>query len=295
MNLESFFREVAGLQPPSRLIALRLLLAGADHDLLDPRETAGIFPLLIPLARDDQGHILGFLRWPTPPEGLEPPLVRQAGATLGLVARSLDEWLHSELAQRDAAGEDLGGLLGAANRPGPLYAPGELAASRLPLPAYLLMRAGVSFGFFEELMAAHREKGDVEAALVTADRALRYAPGWARPHAVRARLYAELGRREEAAEAARAALLEPVWTLGEPVEATALLAGWQAPVSSVAWRRLAEDARKLPADRAAHLLDAVSAEGGDWDAARPALAALYREAGLEAVARMVGRPSLLRG
>ena len=292
MNLETFLYDVAGLTPPSRTGALRMMLAGTDEDLLDPRETAGLHPLVVPLSRDAAGHTLGFLRWPTAPDGLQAPLVRQQGAGGGvvLVARSLDEWLHRELATRDARDDDdPGALLVAANRPGTLYSPGDVAVSGLPLPAYLLLKAGVSLAFFEELIEAHLERGDQAAALVTADRALSYAPGFARPHAVRARLYERLGRVEEARDAARVGLLEPIWTLGEPLAPTAVLAAWTPPITGAPFRALADDVRKLPADRAAHLMDAVAADESGWDAVRPALAALYREAGLDAVAALVGR------
>ena len=289
MLLHDTLRDLARVEPPARLAALELLLAGGSHDLLDPRQSAGVHPLVVPLARDSQGHILGLLRWPTAPEGMHPPVVRQAGPQLSLVARSVDAWVHAELAHRDARGEALGGLLTAANDPGHLYAAGQLAASRLPLNAYLLLKVGVTFDFFEELIEAHLEKGDEKAALVTADRACREAPGWARPQAIRARTYERVGRLEEARDGARVALLEPIWTLGEDPQGVAVLAGWTEPVTGAPFRRLAEDASKPPADRAAHLMDAVAADGGDWDAARAELGALYREAGLDDIAAFVDR------
>ena len=85
------------------------------------------------------------------------------------------------------------------------------------------------------------------------------------------------------------ALLEPLWTLGEAVQRATELAGWDKPPSGAPFRELVADSSKLPADRAAHLLDAVCVEGGAWDAARPELGALYREAGLDVVAAFVDR------
>ena len=235
------------------------------------------------------GAVLGLLRWPTPPESMPLPLVRQTGPQLRLVARSVDAWLHAELAHREARGEDLGGLARAANRVEALYEPGQRALSGLPLNAYLLTRVGVSSEFFEELIEAHFSRGDVTAALVTADRGCRNTPGWARPLAVRARAYAQAERPEEAADSARLALLQPLWTLGEDPTSTTQLAGWSHAPTGAPFRLLADDASKPILDRAAHLLDAVCAEGGDWDGVRPALAALYREAGLDQLSAFVDR------
>jgi len=289
MHLHDTLHDLAGVTPPARLEALALLLSGGSHALLDPTETSGIHPLVVPLARDELGAVLGLLRWPTPPENMPLPLVRQQGAQLRLVATSVDAWLHAELAHREARGEELGGLARAANAVAPLYEPGQRAQTGLPLNAYLLTRVGVSSDFFEELIDAHFSRGDVTAALVTADRGCRDSPGWARPLAIRARAYDRAERPEEAADSARLSLLQPLWTLGEDPTPTTRLAGWAHPPSGAPFRLLAGDSSKPVLDRAAHLLDAVCAEGGDWDGVRPALAALYREAGLDGLAAFVDR------
>lgn len=277
-----------GLEPPSRLEALLMYLAGGNPEIVDPSERRGVHPLLVPLARDDQGHVLAFLRWPTPPPNAPLPIVRQEGAQLRLLANSTDELLRRELATRDATpGEAPGALLEAANQAGTLYEPGELLRSGLPLKAFLLVKVGVTPEFFEELALAHLERGDEQAALITADRGCMGAPGWARPHAFRAQLLEQLGRIEEARDSARMALLEPVWTLGRPFEPVARLAGWRDPITSVSYRRLATDPDKPILDRAAHLMDAVAVEGGAWDDVRLQLAAMYAEAGLDEMARFV--------
>jgi hypothetical protein len=267
--------EAWGLQPPSRLPALELVLAGTDWVAVDPAERSGLLPLLIPLAHDGE-RTLGLLRWATPEPDAPMPLVSTSGAGLHLLASSLDTWLRRELATREAKGEDLSGLLSAANHPGRLYHPGEAAASGLPLNAFLLLRVGVCPAFLAELAEAHLERGDQTAALVSAERAERSSEGWASPTAFRALLLERLGKHDQAADTARLALLNPVWTLERAFAPIARLAGWRDPITSRAYRTLAEDGTKPPLDRAAHLMDAAAVEGGVYDAIRPALAALYR-------------------
>lgn len=285
MNHSDLVRSLAGVAPPNRLRALMLYLAGGSFEIVDPRQRSGVHPLVIPLARDDQGHTIGLLRWATPPADLPMPLVRQRGPQLDYLAGSADEMLRRELATRDVRGESLDALLAVANEAGPLYEVGEVARTGLPLKAFLLLKVGVGFGFLEELAEAHLDRGDPQAALVTADRACRITTGWARPHAFRALLLNRLGIADEARDAARVALLEPVWTLGIPYERVAELAGLDA--TSAPYRALAQRADRPVLDRAAHLLDAVAIEDGDWDRVRPELARLYEQAGLTALAGFV--------
>lgn len=209
------------------------------------------------------------------------PLVL-AGDHIQLKSLSVDQWLHRELATRDSRGESLGGL----GREGEdVYVPGALAASSLPLMAYLLLRVGGQPDLYEDMAGRHLDKGDDMAALVTADRATTAIPGWGSPMHFRMRLLTQLGRTQAAQEAARCTLTEPVWTFGAPFEPVAELAGWP-DASSAPYRRLVESA-ELPLDKAAHLMDAVAVEGGDWDAAKPELAACYAEAELHDVAAFI--------
>lgn len=290
MSFADLLHEATAWPAPSRSTALSLLVAVHCPELLDPRERKGmgLHPLLIPLGREPDGTVLGFLRWPTPDEGSPLPIVRQGAHGLELVARSTDEWLHRELAIRDATeGDAPGPLLEATNREGELYPLGGVAISGLPLKAYVLLKTGATFEFHEKLVEAHLAKGDTQAARITADRACRVATGWARPQAYRALLLQRLGDAEIARDSAVAALTEPVFTLGMPFEPVARLAGWKGDITSASFRSLATNPAKPLLDRAAHVMDAVAVEGSDWDATRGPLAALYTEAGLTDMARVV--------
>lgn len=282
--------KAVGAPVPPRLPVLLTSLLGAGGTILDPNERAGLHPLVIPLVREADGPVLGLLRWPTPDPDMPLQLVRQRPdrpAMLELAAISADTHLHRHLAIREARGESLpDALVEAVNAPGTLYTSGQLATSKLPLKAYLLVRVGETHAFFEELCEAHLAKGDTTAAAVTADRACRQDHGWARPWVYRAHLLDRIGQHEEARDTARLALAEPVWTFRHPFGPLARLAGWEVE-TSIAYRKLADNTEKPPADRAAHLMDATAIDGGDWDSIRGTLAALYREAGLTEVARLV--------
>ena len=256
LDLSRFLLDVAGVPAPPRLPALLELLAEDGLLRVDPQETAGLHPLLVPIGRDREGLPVGFLRWPTPGANAQMPVVVQDSHGLRMLAPSTHALLEGRV-------------------------PGRSLAER--------MKIGVAPSFFEDLIDSWRARGDLMAALVTADRATQAFEGWARPLAVRARLLAELGREEEARDGARWSLLQPVWTLGEPFAPIARLAGWVGPIGGAPYRRLAEAPDKPILDRAAHLMDAACADGEAWDGLRAPLAALYAEAGLHAVARLVGR------
>jgi hypothetical protein len=281
--------ERAAARPPSRLRELLVLLASGGATLVEPEEVEGVHPLVIPLALEPGGALIGLLRWPADDRL---PVVRQHAAGprrggLDLVAPDVDAAVHKALVLRDARGEPLGeAMLAAVNRHNPLYQPGDLARCGLPLNAYLLLRVGEGFAFFDELVELHEERGDTMAAQVTADRACRVAEGWGRPHASRALLLERLGNLEEARDAAAAALAEPLWTLGHPVESIGRLAGWTR-FSGDPFRKLALDEQRLPADRAAHHLDAHLLDALPWDLLRPTLVPLYEQAEMPHIAQLV--------
>lgn len=292
MSHAAFLSDVADATPPTRLEALLRWMA-LHGTVVPPTERAGLHPLVVPVGREADGCTLGLLRWPTPHDGMAMPVVRQAAHdperrwTIELVATDVDTLLLEQLVRADAAGAAVDPrLVEAIDAHGALYAPGTLAASRLPLPAFLLTKVGAVHGFFEPLAEKHLAKGDPVAAKVTADRSCRLSEGWGRPYAYRALLLARLGEHEEARDAAVAAIGEPAWTMFHPFDDVCRIAGWTHK-TSIGYRRLLANTKKPAADRAAHLMDAIAVEGGDWDSCRTELAALYAEAGLDAVSRFV--------
>jgi hypothetical protein len=261
-------------------------LLAAEVALRDPTDRRGLFPLLVPLAEDEAGGTIGLLRWPTP--GDAPfPLVRADSGGVVRLARSPRAFVEERLVVADV--HDRWTTVHNAIATG-VYARGTVTAGDDPersAAVYLLRRVGWSQARFEAMIVSHLGRGDVDAALITADRALRDSEGWARPHLIRARTLASLGR--EASEAARMALLEPMWTLGERAFAElSSLAGHRPPFDGSGFRRLADDARLPVLDRAAHRLDAAFVDGEPWDVVRPAVAAAYAEGGLRHVAVLVG-------
>eukprot|EP00741_Cyanophora_paradoxa_P024955 tig00000325_g24088.t1 len=297
--LEEFMREIGGVEPPARLRALLAYLheVAGDEPLDASKPPAGLHPLLIPLSMEKGGAgVKGLLRYPTPPEDMPMPVVRMdltRGKGLTLLAASPEELIHRELATRDSKGEALPeGVMAelAADGGTPIYEAGRLASLKLPLKVYLLTKVGGFPELYEELVASHMARGDLDSALVTVDRLVGRFKGWAHPLAYRARLMKELGREPEARDSARAALMLPLWTLGsESFEELATMAGWKE-VSSAPFRRLVENKEKPPLDRAAHLMDATFAEGADWDASRAGLVELYKEGELEPLVKFVGYP-----
>ncbi|KAJ6733142.1 CYCLIN DELTA-3 [Salix koriyanagi] len=71
----SFIKEVAATQPPKHLSHLLRMLKIKGESIVSPRSTKGLFPLAIPLARSSSDAVTALLRWPTPPPGMEMPVV----------------------------------------------------------------------------------------------------------------------------------------------------------------------------------------------------------------------------
>ena len=247
-----------------------LLAVLAERGETPTTDRSGLCPLLEPLSKD-AGGTTALLRWPTPPKDMPAPLVRQVGHGVRLLAASTEQFLRRVDVLREHAGHP---------PTGPVYVPGSLAASKLPVHAYLLLKVGGLPETYEALAVRHEEKGDLTAALVTLDRCAGLFPDWGRYHALRAELFQRQERLDEARDTARAALAQPLWTLGAPVADVAAMA--KLEITSERVRGLEGPIL----DRAAHLLDAAFLEE-DWDAVRAPLSAIYREAGLDEVADFV--------
>ena len=120
-----------------------------------------------------------------------------------------------------------------------------LAASKLRLEHFLLLRVGPFADVWEAVARAHLAKGDETAAFVAAERSTELNPGWGNGAWLQAELLASLGRHEERRDMALAALEAPYWTIGAPVAtvpaaATAARRAQRCPPSLRAARRAGE-------------------------------------------------------
>jgi hypothetical protein len=256
-----------------------------------PFSSSEAHPLFTALWRDQEGPV-GLLHWPTPDELASAPVVRPAGPRLEAVAQSLRDATRQGLAaleQRGVAVQQRWPDL-----PSWLWTPGERVSSPLPDDAWILSRAGGTPSAFRGLLARHLGRGDTTAALVVTELWGERFAGWGAPHAARAQLLSELGRHDAARDAAIHALGLPLWTLDEPFEPVAIRAGWKAPIDAQPYARLAADPAKLPADRAAWLLDWASATGTPWSKVLGQLRMLYGEAGLTRTSSMLDARSVSR-
>ena len=187
------------------------------------------------------GFVVGLLRWATTPDaaslaerGLPVVLTTPGSPRLTLLARSAEEFVHRALAEEEAAGGGGGASSPYAAAVGPAdspYTPGDVPAGTAPGPspaldAHLVRRVGVFPDVAERLIARHLGRGDTMSALITGEWYSRKGafPGWGRPYEAAARVYASLGRDEEARDCARAALALPWWGLEHGFAAVAALA-----------------------------------------------------------------------
>ena len=99
-----------------------------------------------------------------------------------------------------------------------MHDPGSFVTLGKELPVYLTLRVGKFPDAMEALAKKHVEKGDEQSALVTCDLYKASFEGWGRPHWYLSRIYADLGRDEEARDAARFAVTDCEWsTIGPEV------------------------------------------------------------------------------
>lgn len=300
---ERYLRDVAKVPAPTHLDGLLHVLTNIQGEKpMQPADRTGLHPFFIPLttATTSTGTrtMTGLLRWPTPPEDMELPVVRARSDDLGLtlLASSSVCAVTRALAAADFSGRaaEVAGIRRATSL-AMAYQDGEADKSGLGLERFLIMRAGPFPGIYEDLVRFHRAKADEQSALITCERAATIFPGWGRAHAFHAAVLSEMGREKEAKDAARFALQMPLWTLGgrDVVEDMRKLAGYIDEDSlPKIFKRLYEDKREkeiaegkqpqqVALDRAAYLLDLCVAERrDDWEAAKMGLAELYEEAGM---------------
>uniref|UniRef100_A0A7S3EKV4 Uncharacterized protein n=1 Tax=Rhodosorus marinus TaxID=101924 RepID=A0A7S3EKV4_9RHOD len=281
-----YLEDVANLKAPKYLRSLLDVLEAKGEKIGDPSKRAGLHPFLIPISSDEEGTT-GFLRWPTPPPDMEVPIVRNAKGEMGLTLLSTgaENFIKRHMAELDSAAKPAD-----VSVPEELQiAEGEVESLGFGLERYVILKIGPFPDIYEGLTRFHEIKGDMQSALVCAERSGVAFPGWARGHCFHARLLQRFNRNSEARDAARYALQLPLWTLGDSLQEMGQIAGYQDETSlQKIFKRLAEDEREneikdgkpkeqVALDRAAYLMDYTYAAGGSWDEIKDELAALYNE------------------
>ncbi|GBG82176.1 hypothetical protein CBR_g34458 [Chara braunii] len=278
-----FIQDVAKITPPATLSVLLRVLQAKGEVPASPSDRKGILPLAIPLTSNPTtGDITALLRWPTPPEGLEMPLIRlrkgnqgEGGAGVGcpiLLAKTVDDFVHRCLVEEDARlhnqpsststtsdqlsspnnqplpQEDSVNVSTAAGEVGEqLYVKGSFSKSNLPsVDVYLTRKVALFPDVLERLALGHLDRGDHVSALVAAEFycSRKHFPGFGRPFGFNAELFVRIGRLAEAKDAARVALRCPWWTLGSSFEEMADIAGYSDERIELLKERLTEEARQ---------------------------------------------------
>ncbi|XP_065873104.1 protein IN CHLOROPLAST ATPASE BIOGENESIS, chloroplastic-like isoform X1 [Euphorbia lathyris] len=299
----SFVKELAATEPPKHLPHLLRLLKTRGECIISPGLKQGLIPLVIPLAKNSSGAVIGLLRWPTAPAGMEMPVVEVHKHGVWLLAKTVDQFIHRILVEEDAkmtskCKEEL--FCAAADAGENLYTMGDFAESKISdLDVYLIKKVGLFPDVLERRAMRHFAKGDHVSALITAEFYTKkeHFPGFGRPFVFNAEVLLKIGRKLEAKDAARGALKSPWWTLGCRYQEVARIAEWEDEQIEYIKERVTDagrqadlnkgkDPAQIALDEAAFLLDLASVEG-TWDESVDQIAACYKEAGLNDIAKFI--------
>jgi hypothetical protein len=224
-----YVRDAAGIAPPSELGALAAVLQAQGMTLVRPSERKGLHPLCVPVAANPARDETVCLRVnPENPNG-ELEVVAARGIHLRLLATSAEDFVHKAIVEEDARGDGATVVAAAAGAVGAaMYESGSFATLGKELAVYLTLRVGKFPDTMEALVRRHLDKGDEMSAFVTCDLYKGTFSTWGSPHWYLSQVYADLGRDEEARDAARFALTDCEWsTLGDvSVEKCAERSGW---------------------------------------------------------------------
>ena len=269
-------------------------------------------PLVIPLAQDNNGYVVGLMRWPQATNVQQLTVVESTpGSTnMGLLARSADEYIHRALAEEDVKIKEghkpISVAAGSHGRS--LYEEGAVARSGLPsLEAYLVRRVGMFCDVSEHLVQAHLDKGDNMSALITAEWYMRDGnfPHWGRPYEYVFDLMSKLGRQEEGRDIARMALRYPWWSLKrgfEHARDVGELSGDADAIRAVLleqeemanggvlqgkYKTNPKTEQQQCIEEASHWMNKASSGEITWAETRPHLVEEYEKAGLQDAARFV--------
>ncbi|PXF46020.1 hypothetical protein BWQ96_04195 [Gracilariopsis chorda] len=302
---ERYLTQVAKTSPPPYLDGLLHALSASSTRFTPPSIRTDLHPFLIPLVYDIESEVTtGLLRWPTPPDEMDLPIVQSSprDPSLKLIAPSAKSYVTRQLASADFAGNyEVRNSLRSACSLALAYQNGDVDQSGVGLERFLILKVGPFPDIYEGLVEFHKAKGDTQSALITCERSANAHPGWGRAHAFHANFLRELGREMEARDAARFCLQMPLWTIGsvETLLDMASLAGYEDSTSLCKiYKRLYEDDRKqeiadgkapqqVALDRAAYLLDVCFTDGSGWESIKEDLAALYDEADMPDFATFV--------
>lgn len=299
-----------GLQSVDALIQVLPLLG--TH-LVDPSERDDMNPLLIPLARWDDGSLAALLRLPKTRDARQMAVVRtQVDSTyLELLARTPAEYIHRQLVEEDWNNSLQGiperQLAAAAGEYGlQLYEQGSVHQSGLPsLHAYIARRVGMFLDVSEALVQAHFDKNDSMSALITAEWYMRDGqfPNWGKPYEfVSDLMVGRLQRYEEGRDIARLALKTPWWTLEKGFEHSRKNSGLEGDADTIRTILLEQEEANMGAmqgtapftsneeerlKEASHLLNKVVAGDLQWSDILQDLEEMYELAGLIDMARFV--------
>lgn len=293
--------------------ALLHVLQALGADLMDPSERSNLNPLVIPLARWDNGSLVGLLRLPRAKDAKDVSVVQtQPGSTyLELLARTPDEFIHRHLAEEDwnntSQNVSERPVAAAAGEYGlKLYEHGNVQRSGLPsIHAYIARRVGMFLDVSEALVQAHFDKDDSMSALITAEWYMRDGqfPNWGKPYEfVSDLMIGRLDRKEEGRDIARLALKTPWWTLEKGFEHSKKNSGLQGDADSIRRILLEQEEANMGAmqmgkpfksnederlEEASHLLNKVAAGELQWSEILQELEEKYELAGLIDMARFI--------
>lgn len=269
-----YVRDVAGVPPPAELGALVAVLSAQGKTLMAPSDRKGLHPRCVPLAKDDASEeTIALLISAEDPETIE--VVAAKGIHLRLLAKTAKAFVHKAIVEEEAAssGETMVVAKAAGTVGSALHDHGAFLTLGKELPVYITLRVGKFPDTMEALAQRHLDKNDAESALITCDLYKSTFDGWGRPHWYISQVYADLGRDEEARDAARVCVTDCEWsTMGAPLDACLERCGWEG--KSVAEVKEIVDTRRGPAaeayegpktdediasEEAATLLDSVAA------------------------------------
>jgi hypothetical protein len=159
----------------------------------------------------------------SPLDSITTQVVAADGINLRLLAKTCKEYIHKAVVEEEAAaaaadeaesseGESYriaaaAGTVGAA-----LHESGAFNTLGKELPVYLALRVGKFPDTMEALARRHIAKDDETSALITCDLYKGTFEGWGRPHWYLSQVYADMGREEEARDAARFAVTDCEWS-----------------------------------------------------------------------------------